>query len=369
MKHSKELLLEFLKKDPFSRLKVVAKFSIKEILRALNWAAAEEILNTFYELGLDNTLKTPCSTTEVALEHAIEDIEFLHEFLLALVKVGLLDEAAGRFKLRTLARRPKKPEIVDILMKTPMKALFEVIKLTGENIVDVLITAKRELKWLTDAAIAFEPLEFSPQFVALRIKALELLYKMLKEVAKVCGINEYLILTVGLASGFGLVNVAQFFRESKCKIIALDPSEREVKLAMGLLEDFKLEGAVNVETFDISKNLKESSLVAELLKKFSGFDAVISIERWRFYDRIMRSQILANLAIHTAPYSSLVDVDLTREQVTLLNTVLHAIEGWIGFPNIHEKRDMFSLVYQKIKERAKGMIVRADLPLIKEIWM
>lgn len=369
MKSSKDLLLEFLKRDPFSRLRVVAKYSIKEILRALNWAAIGEIIDAFYELGLDSTLKTPCSTMEVALEHAIEDTEYLHELLLTLSKIGILDEAAGRFKLRRSIKKPKKPSIVDALMKTPMKALFEVIKLTGENIVDVLITAKRELKWLSDAAIAFEPLEFSPQLISLRFQALELLRGMLKEVVGMRNANKYQVLTIGLASGFGLLNVVQFFQGSNCRIIALDPSDREVKLARGLLEDFNLEDAAHVEVFDISRNLTKVPLVLELMEESGGFDGVVSIERWRFYNKTMRLQVLANVAIHMTAHGLLVDFDFTKNQVAFLNAVLHAIEGWVGFLSIDEKRDMFSLAFQKIKERARGMIIRADLPLVKELWM
>lgn len=369
MVNIKELLIAFLKKEPYSRLRPVAKYGIHELLRALNWAAASEILNAFYELGLDKTLKTPKSTMEVALEHSIEDTIFLHEFLRALVKMRILDEAAGRFKLKIFIGKLKKPSTVDVLQKTPMRAIFEVIRLTGDNIIDVLMTGKRELKWLTDAAIAFEPLEFSPQLVMLRLKTLEILYKGVKERLKISGVEDPVILTIGLASGFGLVNVAQFFQKIGGKIIALDPSEREVRLAEGLLEDFGLNEVVNVDIFDISKSLHKSAIVSEFLKNRDGFDAVISIERWRFYDSVMRSQILANIAFHMALYGSLVDFDFVKEQILFLNTVLYTIEGWRGFLAMNEKREMFSLVFQKIKERAGKMIIRADLPLVKGIWL
>jgi len=365
----RDLLKEFLGREPFSKLRPIAKYNIRDLLKALNWAAANEILVAFYELGLDKTLKTPHSTMEVALEHAIEDVMFLHEFLHALVKMRILDEAAGRFKLKMFTRKLKKPAIVDDFKKTPMRAVFEVIEITGDNIVDVLITGKRELKWISDAAIAFEPLEFSPQLAMLRFQMLKLLNDELKRKYVVSDAKRQSILVVGLASGFGLVNVAQFFREMRIKIVALDPSEREVKLAKGLLEDFGLGDRVDVEIFDITKSLRKSKVVEEALRGGDGFDAVVSIERWRFYDNMMRSQIITNLAYHIALHGSLADFDLVKERALHLNTVLYTIEGWCGFPSARSKRDMFSIAFQKIKERAGGMIIRADLPLVKGIWL
>ncbi len=360
-------LLEFLKREPYSKLRSIAKYDINSLIRALNWAAANEILEAFYELGLDKTLSRPRSTMEVAFEHYIVEVDFLREILISLVKLGILDEAAGRFKIRFFKRKIKKPEIVDIFSKTPLRAVFEVIKLMGESIVDLLLTGKPELDWIKDAAIAFEPLEFSPQMVRLRLVACDFAYRYISNVLKIENKREPLILITGLASGFGIVNVAQYFRNIDSTIVAVDPSEREVNLARELLEEFNL--SVDIEICDILKNLAKIPYINKTISDKGHFSLAMAFERWRFFDDVQRSQILTNLAYCLAVYGSLVDLSFTKNQAMILNTLLYTIKGWRGYLDINEKRRLFGLVFQRLKERNNKIIVKADMPLVRGLWL
>ena len=364
---SEKCLLDFLSKDPYSKLKRVAKYSLSDMLRALNWAAAQEVLDAFYELGLDKTLKRPRSTMEVCFEHYVMDTMFMREILDSLVWLGILDEAAGRYKLRFFRRKMKRPSVVDDFMKTPLRAVFEVIKLMGESIVDVLLKGEKELDWVKDAAIAFEPLEFSPQFVKMRLYSCEMLYGYLKEVLRIENKKEIKLLVTGIASGFGLVNVAQFFSMYRSKIVALEPSEREINLARGLLEEFGLEAYI--ERYDILKNILKASVVRDVLGEDKGFSASITFERWRFFDKIGRAQILTNLAYSLEVFGSLLDFSVTKEQAVMLNTLLHTIRGWYGYMTIQEKRDFLCTAFQRVKEYKSRLISRADLPLVRGIWL
>ncbi len=359
-------LLEFLSKDPYSRMRKVAKYSIFDMLRALNWAASGKLMDAFYELGLDKTLARPRSPTEIAHEHYIVDVRLLWEFLDTLVHMGILDEAAGRYKLRFFKKKIKKPSVVDEFMRTPLKAVFEVVDMMGENVVDVLMTGERELDWVKDAAIAFEPLEFSPQMVMMRLNACEIIHNYLKDVLWVEGDRGMRILIMGLASGYGVINVAQYFREIGSTIIALDFSEREINLARGLLEDFNLE--VWVDKYDIFKDLLRAKVVRDVLdgRKFS---ACIAFERWRFFDKIQRSQLVTNIAYSLEIYGCLGEFSIVKEEARAFNTVLYTIRGWSGYMDVNEKRGSLCIAFQRLKERMKKMIVRADLPLVRGVWL
>lgn len=362
-----EKLIEFLKKDPYSKLKPIAKYDISDLIIALNWAAANEILEAFYELGLDKTLTRSRSTMEVAFEHYIVDIDFLKEILNSLVKLGILDEAAGRFKIRFFKRKIKRPGIVDVFSKTPLRAVFEIIKLMGESIVDQLLTGKSELDWIKDAAIAFEPLEFSPQMIKLRLMACDFAYRYILNVLNVENKKEPLILVTGLASGFGIVNVAQYFKDTNAIIVALDPSEREVNLARDLLEEFNL--SVDIETYNILKNPAKAPHVRKIINDMGRFSLAMTFERWRFFDDVQRAQILTNIAYCLETYGSLIDLSLTKNQAMIFNTLLYTIRGWKGYLDINEKRRLFGLVFQRLKERNNKIIVRADMPLTRGIWL
>ncbi len=364
---SGKCLDDFLSKEPYSKLRKVARYNIFDLLRALNWAAAKEIMEAFYELGLDKTLKRPRSTMEVCYEHYIVDTLLLREILDSLVYMGILDEAAGRYKIRYFKRKIKKPAVVDEFMKTPLRAVFEVIRLMGESIVDVLLTGNRELDWVKDAAIAFEPFEFSPQMASIRLKACDMFYRYIREVMSVERKEKLYLLMTGLGSGFGVVNVAQFFTRLGVQIIALDPSEREIRLAEGLLEDFGLE--IPIGQYDILRDFSKSSLVMDTLPSDARFDGCIAYERWRFYDRIGRAQILTNIAYSLNVSGSLLDLSLPKEQILLLNTVLYTIRGWRGHMSVEEKRNFMCMSFQRVKEYTKKIITRADLPLVRGIWL
>lgn len=364
MAFTEKLLMEFLSYDPYSRLRSTLKIDLRTLIRALNWAAAQELIDAFYELGLDKTLKQPRSAIELAHEHYIVAVDFLQEILNSLVRIGILDEATGRYKIRFFQRKFKKPKIFDELKKTPLNAVFEIIHMMGDDIVDVLMTGERELDWIRDAAIAFEPLEFSPQITQFRLLAIDAVWRYIRQVLILERIPKPKILVIGLSSGFGLLNVAQYFRGKDVTIVALDPSEREAKLAKELLEEFSL--SAHVEVYDISKRLNQSKLVRELLKQ-GEFDLVIIFERWRFYNNELRAQILTNIAYSMAPHASVADFDLTKEETLIFNTLLYTIKGWVGFPTTSEKRNLYGLIFQRIKERHSNFILRADLPLVKGV--
>ena len=146
----------------------------------------------------------------------------------------------------------------------------------------------------------------------------------------------------------------------------MDISEREINLAKGLLEDFGLE--VWMEEYDIFKNLLKARLVQEVLdgKKFS---ACIAFERWRFFNDIQRAQLITNIAYSLDVSGSLLEFSLIKEQALMLNTLLYTIRGWSGYLTVKQKRDLLCIAFQRIKERQKKMIARADLPLVRGPWL
>ena len=151
------------------------------------------------------------------------------------------------------------------------------------------------------------------------------------------------------------------------EIIALEPSEREVNLAKGLLEDFGLE--INIATYDIFKNIMRAPIVRDIMKEEGGFSACIAFERWRFFNDIQRAQLITNIAYSLDVSGSLLEFSLIKEQALMLNTLLYTIRGWSGYLTVKQKRDLLCIAFQRIKERQKKMIARADLPLVRGPWL